>query len=67
MASVLVLGDTIYSANLGDSKAILCRRSTGTSSEEKKLSFIHLTKDHNPSNVSLLIHMYFLHGSYKTA
>jgi len=27
VAAVLVLGDTVYSANLGDSKAVLCRRS----------------------------------------
>ena len=47
MATVLVLNDTMYSANLGDSKAILCRRS-----QEGKLSFVPLTKDHNPSNVS---------------
>ena len=47
VATVLVLNDTIYSANLGDSKAILCRRS-----QEGKLSFVALTKDHNPSNVS---------------
>lgn len=49
VAAVLVLDDTIYSANLGDSKAVLCRR---TEEGEDKLSFVPLTKDHNPTNVS---------------
>ena len=49
VAAVLVLDDLIFSANLGDSKAILCRRSA---SDENQLSFVHLSKDHNPSNVS---------------
>ena len=49
MAAILVLDDTIYSGNLGDSKAVLCRKSA---TEKGKLSFVHLTKDHNPSNVS---------------
>ena len=46
VAAVLVIGDTIYSAYLGDSKTVLCRKSP-----EGKLSFVPLTKDHNPSNV----------------
>ena len=49
VAVVLVLGDTVYSANLGDSKAVLSRRS-----KEGKLSFVPLTKDHNPLYVSEL-------------
>ena len=49
VAAILVLDDTVYSGNLGDSKAVLCRKSA---SETGKLSFVHLTKDHNPSNVS---------------
>ena len=49
VAAILVLDDTVYSGNLGDSKAVLCRRST---TEKGKLSFVHLTKDHNPSSVS---------------
>jgi integrin-linked kinase-associated serine/threonine phosphatase 2C len=54
VAAVLVLDDVVYSANLGDSKAVLCRRtqSTESESEKKQLSFVSLTKDHNPSNVS---------------
>lgn len=54
VAAVFVLDDVVYSANLGDSKAVLCRRasSSSSSSSEKKgqLSFVSLTKDHNPSN-----------------
>ena len=46
VASILVLDDTLYSANLGDSKAVLCRRSA-----EGKRTVIPLTKDHNPTNV----------------
>ena len=48
MAAILVLDDVIYSANLGDSKAILCRR---VPSEDGRLTFVHLTKDHNPTSV----------------
>ena len=51
VAAILVLDDTIYSGNLGDSKAVLCRRSV---TEKGKLSFVPLTKDHNPSNVSYM-------------
>ena len=46
---MLVLDDVVYSANLGDSKAVLCRR---TAADKNQLSFASLTKDHNPSNVS---------------
>ena len=49
VAAILVLDDTVYSGNLGDSKVVLCRRST---TEKGKFSFVHLTKDHNPSSVS---------------
>lgn len=49
VASVLVLDDVIYSANLGDSKAILCRRAAPE--KNNQLAFVSLTKDHNPSNV----------------
>jgi len=51
VAAILVLDDVVYSANLGDSRAVLCRR---ISSKESRLSFVHLTKDHNPSNVSMV-------------
>lgn len=50
VAVVLVLDDVIYSANLGDSKAVLCRKAT--SEKNNQLTFVSLTKDHNPSNVS---------------
>lgn len=45
VAAILVLDGTLYASNLGDSKAVLCRQAP-----EGKLSLIHLTKDHNPSN-----------------
>lgn len=50
VAAVLVLDDVVYSANLGDSRAVLCRRSTSSNEDKDKLSFVTLTKDHNPSN-----------------
>uniref|UniRef100_H2YAL4 Integrin-linked kinase-associated serine/threonine phosphatase 2C n=1 Tax=Ciona savignyi TaxID=51511 RepID=H2YAL4_CIOSA len=43
---VLILNDTLYITNLGDSKAILCRYQ----SEHKHHISILLSKDHNPSN-----------------
>eukprot|EP00731_Ephydatia_muelleri_P015520 Em0008g1240a len=43
--TVLVLDDVIYCANVGDSKAFLCRRSASGG----KLAFIPLTKEHSPS------------------
>ncbi len=49
VAAVLVLDNTVYSANLGDSKAVLCRR---VEDGDDKFSFVPLTKDHNPTNVS---------------
>jgi integrin-linked kinase-associated serine/threonine phosphatase 2C len=45
VAALLVLDNTLYSANLGDSKAILCRVTT-----DGKRTIIPLTKDHNPTN-----------------
>ncbi|XP_046850839.1 integrin-linked kinase-associated serine/threonine phosphatase 2C-like [Xenia sp. Carnegie-2017] len=42
--SILVINDILYVANLGDSKALLCR-----SSEEGKHSVLSLTKDHSPT------------------
>ncbi|KAK3715046.1 hypothetical protein QZH41_012112 [Actinostola sp. cb2023] len=42
--SVLVADDVLYVANLGDSKALLCR-----CNEEGKISVVPLTKDHSPS------------------
>ncbi len=51
VTSLLVLDNTIYSANVGDSRAVLCRRSEGD-----KLTFVGLSKDHGPSNVCYLIY-----------
>lgn len=50
VVTIVVLDDTIYSANLGDSKAVLCRRS-----KEGKLTFVPLTKEHTPSIVSAFL------------
>ena len=47
VAAVLVLDDVLYSGYLGDSRAVLCRRLA-----DGRLGFVHLTKDHHPSNVS---------------
>ena len=44
----LLLDDTLYVANLGDSKAVLCRR------DGDKLSHLRLSKDHSPAVVSSL-------------
>ena len=44
---LLVLDDVMYSANLGDSKAFLCRK------EEEGIKCIPLSKDHTPASVSL--------------
>ncbi|XP_028394339.1 integrin-linked kinase-associated serine/threonine phosphatase 2C-like isoform X2 [Dendronephthya gigantea] len=42
--SILVVNDVLYVANLGDSKALLCRRN-----EDGKYSIVSLTKDHSPT------------------
>ncbi|ESO90482.1 hypothetical protein LOTGIDRAFT_123243, partial [Lottia gigantea] len=42
---VLVINDTLYIANLGDSKAVLCRYNKTTS----KYTAVALTTDHSPS------------------
>ena len=52
MTSLLVLDDTVYSANVGDSRAVLCRKS-GTDPEPGKLTIVGLSKDHSPSSVRL--------------
>ena len=46
---VLLLNDTLYVANLGDSKAVLC------SKEGDKVSHLRLSKDHSLSVVSICI------------
>ncbi|XP_039250387.2 integrin-linked kinase-associated serine/threonine phosphatase 2C-like isoform X1 [Styela clava] len=43
---ILLLDDTMYIMNLGDSKAILCRYN----SEHKKHVSVSLSKDHNPTD-----------------
>jgi len=43
---VLLLDETLYVANLGDSKVVLCRKEGG------KLSHLRLSKDHSPTQVS---------------
>ena len=55
MTSLFILDNTIYSANVGDSKAVLCRKSEG-----EKLTIVGLSKDHGPTNVCfilLIIHL----------
>ena len=47
--TILGVDDVIYVANIGDSKAVLCREGEGG----KTLS-ITLTKDHSPVNVCVL-------------
>ena len=49
--AILVLDDVIYVANLGDSKAVLCRES-----DSGKLSAVKLTKDHSPVDVSSAVY-----------
>ena len=46
--TVLVLDNVLYCANVGDSKAYLCRRLAGG-----KLGFVPLTKEHSPSLVRM--------------
>lgn len=42
--TALVMDDVLYVANLGDSKALLCR-----CSDDGKISVVSLSKDHSPS------------------
>ena len=44
---VLLLDETLYVANLGDSKVVLCRK------EGDKKTHLRLSKDHSPAQVSL--------------
>ncbi len=50
MTSLLILDNTIYSANVGDSKAVLCRKSGGD-----KPTIVALSKDHGPTNVVVYV------------
>lgn len=47
---LLVVDDVVYSANLGDSKAFLCRK------EEHGIKCIPLSKDHTPASVRQFQH-----------
>jgi len=53
---LLVLNNTIFSANVGDSKAVLFRKL-----EDGKISFVKLSKDHNPSSVRGAIFTVYIH------
>ncbi|KXJ19103.1 integrin-linked kinase-associated serine/threonine phosphatase 2C isoform X2 [Exaiptasia diaphana] len=58
--SVLVIDDVLYAANLGDSKALLCRYN-----QEGKTSVIPLTKDHSPSEYNERMRIQKAGGSVK--
>lgn len=46
-AVLLVVNDVVFSANLGDSRAVLCRRESN-----KEMKCVQLTRDHTPAIVS---------------
>ncbi|XP_054649464.1 integrin-linked kinase-associated serine/threonine phosphatase 2C isoform X2 [Dunckerocampus dactyliophorus] len=47
---MLVLNDVVYVANLGDSRAVLCRmEAEGGSTEERRPATLALSKEHNPT------------------
>lgn len=47
--ALLVVNDVIFSGNLGDSRAVLCRKDQKT----QEYKCVQLTKDHTPANVSV--------------
>uniref|UniRef100_A0A1A8JPS7 Integrin-linked kinase-associated serine/threonine phosphatase 2C n=2 Tax=Nothobranchius kuhntae TaxID=321403 RepID=A0A1A8JPS7_NOTKU len=47
---VLVVDDAVYVANLGDSRAVLCRVETSSAADgQKKSTTLSLSKEHNPT------------------
>ena len=55
----LILNDTLYVANLGDSKAVLCRK------DGDKLSHLRLSKDHSPAVVGFSYLLKLLYSELK--
>lgn len=46
---MLIIGSTIYSANLGDSRAGIIAQEIKKGVNTNKLKFLQITKDHKPN------------------